>query len=376
MIPAEHERYAKELLSSFADDRPEIESLHFDSDRTKSRNAARAMAEILCHRVFRKSGHRPSRLANKTYKWIEGIFVCRNIADRDYMWTNIRRPTAEVIHDYARIKPVAYLLVFSKPQGATLSVWALPEPLLHESLSRLPTKKSDQAYTVEIHPDKQRIKTDPASPDLAAYFQEVPLSRQELLILSEAREVDALVKIEKRERKGANGDDAPDSDEDEDEATADSDTDALLAAAARQLTEAGAFDPAGIVDARERVLSSIVRRRGQLAFREHLLAAYNGQCAITACDFEPVLDAAHIMPYKGAETNHPTNGLLLRTDVHTLFDLKMIAIDVAMMRLLVSASLTGTCYDAYRGRPIRVPDDPISRPSRVALEQHRKESGL
>lgn len=144
----------------------------------------------------------------------------------------------------------------------------------------------------------------------------------------------------------------------------------------QQLTEAGIFNPLGISDAREHVLSSIVRRRGQPAFRQHLLVAYDGRCAITGCGLEPVLDAAHIIPYRGQDTNHLGNGLLLRTDLHTLFDLKLIAIDVATMSLLVSPSLAGTCYEEYRGRPIKVPDDPPSRPSREALEQHRKESRL
>jgi predicted restriction endonuclease len=131
-----------------------------------------------------------------------------------------------------------------------------------------------------------------------------------------------------------------------------------------------------MIDARERVLSSIVRRRGQPAFRENLLTAYHGQCAITGCDVEDVLEAAHIVPYKGPETNHPGNGLLLRADMHTLFDLKRISVDVASMTLLVSPSLSGTCYEGYRGMQIKLPNDPGSQPSREALDQHRRESGL
>ena len=123
-------------------------------------------------------------------------------------------------------------------------------------------------------------------------------------------------------------------------------------------------------------MSSIVMRMGQPAFRQRLLLAYNGRCAITGCGLEHVLDAAHITPYKGPETNHPANGLLLRTDLHTLFDLKLVAIDVTTMTVLVSPSLGGTCYEEYRGRPIEVPADPSSRPSREALEQHRHESGF
>ncbi len=146
--------------------------------------------------------------------------------------------------------------------------------------------------------------------------------------------------------------------------------------AEQQLEEQGAFDPSGIRDAREHVLSSIVRRRGQPAFRKRLLAAYKGRCAITGCEVEAILEAAHIIPYKGAKTNHTGNGLLLRADLHTLFDLKLIAIHEGTMRLLISPKLRGTEYEGYRGESIRVPENPASRPNRDALKRHRQKSGL
>ena len=138
----------------------------------------------------------------------------------------------------------------------------------------------------------------------------------------------------KRERKNARGKEENDDDAIDD--AAQGDTENLLARVERQLDEAGAFNPEGIADTREHDLSSIVRRRGQPAFRKHLLSAYSGRCAITGCDVAAVLDAAHIVSYRGPETNHPANGLLLRTDLHTLFDLRMVAVDVDTMTLLVS----------------------------------------
>lgn len=150
----------------------------------------------------------------------------------------------------------------------------------------------------------------------------------------------------------------------------------LLTSAERQLDKEDTFDPTGIKDARERILSSIVRRRGQPAFRKHLLVAYEGRCAVTGCDVEAVLEAAHIIPYKGSKTNHPCNGLLLRADLHTLFDLRLVTVDVGTMRLLVSPNLDGTSYENYHGKQVRVPNKPASQPSREALEQHRKVSGI
>jgi hypothetical protein len=149
-----------------------------------------------------------------------------------------------------------------------------------------------------------------------------------------------------------------------------------LAEAERQLKEENAFDPTGIEDARERVFASIVRRRGQPGFRDRLLAAYQGRCAVTGCAVEAVLEAAHIIPYKGEQTNLVGNGLLLRSDWHTLFDLRLVTVDAATLCVLVSPNLAGSGYDDFHGKPLRVPDDPASRPSRKALKQHQQESDL
>jgi len=371
MTSTEHENYAKDLLFSLSDDHPETEIVNFAPNRTQSRNAAKAMTAILCHRLFKKSKHLPMLKKDTTYEWKDAVFNCRNIADRAYFWTNMRRNVADELHAIAESKAVAYLFACSDPSDTTLSVWALPEPLIYGSLSTLPAKEEDEEYTIQISTHNQRIERYAASPDLAQYFNELSLSLPELQVLSESREVDASVR---RERKLAH--EEGNSDDDESGSANVSDRNALLAAAWQQLNETGVFDPEGIADARERALSSIVRRRGQPAFRRRLLATYNGRCAISWCDVDAVLDAAHIVPYRGPETNHPANGLLLRTDIHTLFDLKLVSIDAATMTVLVSPELAGTCYDEYRGRPISVPDDRESQPSREALKQHRHESDL
>ncbi|MBY0528365.1 MAG: HNH endonuclease [Gemmataceae bacterium] len=140
----------------------------------------------------------------------------------------------------------------------------------------------------------------------------------------------------------------------------DAETKDLLASAEEELAQEGAFDPSGIKDARTRILSSIVRRQGQPAFRKRLLRAYNRRCAITGCAVESVLEAAHIVPYKGEITNHLANGILLRADFHTLFDLGLITVDEATMRLLVSTKLNGTGYEKVRESPWQEDSDPKS----------------
>lgn len=149
-----------------------------------------------------------------------------------------------------------------------------------------------------------------------------------------------------------------------------------LRAVAEESADGVAFEIDGIRDARHRTLATIVQRRGQPVFRNRLLSAYASRYAITDCDIEPVLEAAHIIPYKGEKTNHPANGLLLRTDVHTLFDLGLIAIDPESMAFLVHPSLMSSVYAQYAGKKARTPESEHDRPSPAALEHHREKSGL
>ena len=58
--------------------------------------------------------------------------------------------------------------------------------------------------------------------------------------------------------------------------------------------EQGVFDPKSVMDGRERIIASIVRRRGQPEFRAELLRVYAGQCAISGCDVPEALEASHI----------------------------------------------------------------------------------
>ena len=136
------------------------------------------------------------------------------------------------------------------------------------------------------------------------------------------------------------------------------------------------FDLTSLEDARERVLRSITQRRGQKPFRNALIAAYGGQCAITRCSILDVLEAAHIYPYRGPDTNKVANGLLLRSDVHTLFDCGLVAIDSETMTVLVAPHLKDSEYGVLHGAHVHIPQNPAEQPSAEALEMHRKASGL
>lgn len=137
-----------------------------------------------------------------------------------------------------------------------------------------------------------------------------------------------------------------------------------------KLQAAGEFDPQNVVDARTKVLASIVRRKGQSKFRSALLRAYNHRCAVTGCEIEALLEAAHIVPYQGADTNVVSNGLLLRADIHTLFDLGLCWIDPSRLVIKLAEGLDGSEYEPFRDQPILLPDDVSNRPSAEALRWH------
>jgi putative restriction endonuclease len=134
--------------------------------------------------------------------------------------------------------------------------------------------------------------------------------------------------------------------------------------------EVETFDPTDIEDGRSKVLAAVSRRQGQSKFRRELMRAYEGKCAVTGCAIEPLLEAAHIHPYLGPHTNHVTNGLLLRADIHTLFDLGLLAVD-ADHRVVGAEILLGSDYAALIDQPLELPSREADRPSGKALEWHR-----
>ncbi len=150
----------------------------------------------------------------------------------------------------------------------------------------------------------------------------------------------------------------------------------LIPAAAQNAAQSGDFDPSDVADARLRVVASIARRQGQPAFRQKLFEIYQGRCAFSGCMIPEILDAAHIVPYRGPHTNHPQNGLLLRTDLHTLFDLGLVAVDTRDMTLIVAPSLADSDYAALDRRPVMRPEDGSMAPSNAALDHHRERAGL
>jgi putative restriction endonuclease len=119
------------------------------------------------------------------------------------------------------------------------------------------------------------------------------------------------------------------------------------------------------------------RRLGQRAFQAVVLNAYGGRCAVTGDRIRPVLQAAHIRPLPSGGEHRLDNGLLLRSDVHTLYDRGYLGVD-AKHRLLVSPRLrkefgNGEEFYARAGQAIAVPTRPIDRPGSQFVEWHLDE---
>jgi putative restriction endonuclease len=124
-----------------------------------------------------------------------------------------------------------------------------------------------------------------------------------------------------------------------------------------------AYSPTG-VDGRQRVLRQICARRGQQAFRDELRSRYGDQCLVSGCKVLHVLEAAHIQPYRGESDNHPENGLLLRADLHTLFDLDLMGIEPSTLSVQFHGAVKLGEYAELHGRRLLCSQ---RRPSEEAL---------
>ena len=122
-----------------------------------------------------------------------------------------------------------------------------------------------------------------------------------------------------------------------------------------------------LADTREKIIRSIASRRGQRSFRNALIRRYGPLCMISGCVLIDIVEAAHIWPYHGPKDNHPDNGLLLRADIHTLFDLDLLGIEPDSMTVRLHPDVQDAGYDCFNDLPLRVPG--TARPSRRALRE-------
>lgn len=111
----------------------------------------------------------------------------------------------------------------------------------------------------------------------------------------------------------------------------------------------------------------IVRRLArpeQTRFRATLIEVYGARCSISGCEVEAVLDACHIISHEGGGPAEASNGLVLRRDLHSLFDLGLIAVDPEELLWRIHPDLIdhyGHLFDGRGGPDFEVNDVRLDR---------------
>lgn len=93
-------------------------------------------------------------------------------------------------------------------------------------------------------------------------------------------------------------------------------------------------------------------RKGQPKLRELLLKAYDNRCTISGHGPTNVLEACHIVPHNISGNNQMDNALLLRSDLHCLFDDGLLKINPKTYRVELDASIVGGPYSLFHGQEI------------------------
>jgi putative restriction endonuclease len=122
----------------------------------------------------------------------------------------------------------------------------------------------------------------------------------------------------------------------------------------------------------------VAPRLGQGTFRALVTEAYNRRCAVTGERTLPVLEAAHIRPYGDGGEHALGNGLLLRSDLHRLYDGGYVTVDPIEHRLLVSGRIreefeNGRHYYALEGQRIAQPQPGFAPPDVNNLRYHAEQ---
>ena len=120
---------------------------------------------------------------------------------------------------------------------------------------------------------------------------------------------------------------------------------------------------------RQKKLGEQARRPGQQAFSETIRWNYRNRCAVTGCVTPAALEAAHISTRTGHDDNSAANGILLRSDIHTLFDRFLITLSEDCARVEVGRELTDPSYAFLKTVAVARPDK--DAPSTENLRKHR-----
>ncbi len=115
-------------------------------------------------------------------------------------------------------------------------------------------------------------------------------------------------------------------------------------------------------------------RLGQGSFRIVVTDTYHRRCAVTRERTLPALEAGHIKPYSKSGPHSVNNGLLLRRDLHKLFDAGYVTVTpeytLEVSRRIKEEFENGRDYYAMHGRQLWVPSQGQLRPRREYLDYH------
>jgi HNH endonuclease len=112
--------------------------------------------------------------------------------------------------------------------------------------------------------------------------------------------------------------------------------------------------------------ATVRRRLKQSDFRDKMLQIYSNKCCITGENLSVLLEAAHIQPYKNENSHHPQNGLLLRADIHKLFDKGLLTIDTEYF-IKIDDIVVSPYYRSLHNNKINLPSNKKYYPSILAI---------
>ncbi len=121
-------------------------------------------------------------------------------------------------------------------------------------------------------------------------------------------------------------------------------------------------------------------RLGQRSFRVAVLDSYGRRCAVTNEKTLPVLEAAHIRDFRDVQVHSVNNGILLRADIHKLFDSGYVTVTpeyrFEVSRRIKEEFENGRDYYALHGSQIRLPQNVVDRPAVESLIWHSEQRFL
>lgn len=181
------------------------------------------------------------------------------------------------------------------------------------------------------------------------------LSKDKPVLLRRARQEDGLrLHLSPKKRSGLVGGWTPPLDEPEF-------LDFVLGQSLR-LCQRKVLRPGALSDTETTAVTKV--RRGQGAYRNAVIKNFGGRCAVTGCEVREVLDAAHLVGWADDVSlrRDPTNGVLLRTDLHLLFDSGLLSFELTDAAVLCILSPAGrSAYPDIHRRRLSLPSvDAIS----------------